>query len=149
MQTERTNPSMLIEQIFMLLFGLTAGVLIAAGVVAFITAIGVLTRLAIRTNTAKRIMLYEDIIVVGCTFGNIINLFEIRLPFGTIGLIIFGVFSGSFIGCLAVALEEVIQIFPIMTHRLKLKMGIPVIVLCLALGKGVGAFFQLFLNFGK
>lgn len=138
---------MLIKQLFMLFLGLTSGVLIAAGMVAFITAIGVLTRLAIRTNTAKRIMLYEDIVVVGCTIGNIINLFEIRLPFGTVGLIIFGVFSGSFIGCLAVALEEVIQIFPIMTHRLKLKMGIPIIVLCLALGKGVGAFIQLFLNF--
>lgn len=149
MQAGRASQLMLIKAIFMFLFGVTAGVLIAAGMVAFITAIGVLTRLAIRTNTAKRIMLYEDIVVVGCTAGNIINLFDIRLPFGVIGLIIFGFFSGSFIGCLAVALEEVIQIFPILTHRLKLKTGIPIIVLCLALGKGVGAFFQLFLNFGK
>lgn len=140
---------MLIKMAFMFFLGLTAGVLIAAGMVAFITVIGVLTRLAIRTNTAKRIMLYEDIVVVGSTIGNVINLFDIRLPFGMIGLIIFGFFAGSFVGCLAVALEEVIQIFPIMTHRLKLKMGIPIIVLCLALGKGVGAFFQLFLNFKK
>ncbi|MFV0341562.1 MAG: stage V sporulation protein AB [Anaerocolumna sp.] len=140
---------MLIKIIGMFLFGFIAGVLIAAGMVAFITAIGVLTRLAIRTNTANRIMLYEDIVVVGCTVGNIINLFSLKLPFGLIGLIIFGFFSGSFIGCLAVALEEVIQIFPIMTHRLKLKMGVPIIVLCLALGKGLGSFFQLFLNFGK
>ncbi|MDF2802788.1 MAG: hypothetical protein K0S61_2691 [Anaerocolumna sp.] len=149
MQAGRESLLMLIKTVFMFLFGMTAGVLIAAGMVAFITAIGVLTRLAIRTNTAKRLMLYEDIVVVGCTIGNIINLFKMRLPFGVIGLIIFGFFSGSFIGCLAVALEEVIQIFPIMTHRLKLKMGIPIIVLCLALGKGVGSFFQLFLNFGK
>lgn len=140
---------MLIKSIFMFLFGITAGVLIAAGMVAFITAIGVLSRLAIRTNTAKRIMLYEDIVVVGCTMGNIVDLFEIGLPFGTVGLIICGLFSGCFIGCLAVALEEVIQIFPIMTHRLKLKMGVPIIVLFLALGKGIGAFYQLFLHFGK
>lgn len=140
---------MSIKTIFMFFIGLTSGVLIAAGTVAFITVIGVLTRLAIRTKTAKRIMLYEDIVVLGCTAGNIIDLFQIKLPFGWLGLTIFGFFSGCFVGCLAVALEEVIQIFPIMTHRLKLKMGIPIIVLFLALGKGVGAFFQLFLHFGK
>lgn len=135
---------------FLLVFiGLTGGILIAAGMVAFITIVGVLTRLAIRTDTAKRILLYEDIVIVGSTLGNVWNLVKPSLPFGHVGLIIFGLFSGCFVGCLAVALEEVIQIFPIMTHRLKLKMGIPIIVLCLALGKGAGAFFQLFLHYKK
>ncbi|SHL13897.1 stage V sporulation protein AB [Anaerocolumna jejuensis DSM 15929] len=140
---------MFIKYAFLCFLGLTAGILIAAGTVAFITIVGVLTRLAIRTDTAKRILLYEDIVVVGATFGNIMDLFRLPIPVGTVGLIIFGLFIGCFIGCLAVALEEVIQIFPIMTHRLKLKMGIPIIVLFLALGKGLGAFFQLFIHYKK
>lgn len=140
---------MFIKYAFLCFLGVTAGILIAAGTVAFITIVGVLTRLAIRTDTAKRILLYEDIVVVGATFGNILDLFRLPIPVGTAGLMISGLFIGCFIGCLAVALEEVIQIFPIMTHRLKLKMGIPIIVLFLALGKGLGAFFQLFIHYKK
>lgn len=123
-----------------------AGFVVAAGIFAFITLIGVLTRLASRTNTADRILLYEDVVVLGASIGNIIFLFEIKIPLGTLGLIIFGLFSGSFIGCLAVALAEVLKVFPVLTNRLKLKIGIPVIVLSLAIGKGIGAFYQLFIK---
>ncbi len=137
---------MFYKYIFLVIMGVTAGFVVAAGIFAFITIIGVLTRLAIRTNTANRILLYEDIVVIGAAIGNIILLFEIKIPFGTIGLIVFGLFSGSFIGCLAVALEEVLQVFPVLTYRIRLKMGIPIIVLSLALGKGIGAFYQLFIS---
>ncbi len=130
----------------LILIGITAGFVVAAGVYAFITLIGVLTRLAVRTNTANRILLYEDLVVLGAAIGNIILLFEVKIPFGIVGLIIFGLFSGSFIGCLAVALEEVLQVFPVLTYRIRLKTGIPIIVLCLAIGKGFGAFYQLFMN---
>ena len=130
----------------LILIGITGGFVVAAGVYAFITLIGVLTRLAVRTNTANRILLYEDLVVLGAAIGNIVLLFEVKLPFGIVGLIIFGLFSGSFIGCLAVALEEVLQVFPVLTYRVRLKTGIPIIVLCLAIGKGLGAFYQLFIN---
>ena len=143
----RENPLMFVKLSLLFLIGLTGGFFIAAGMVAFITIVGVLTRLALRTDTAKRIMLYEDIVVIGCTLGNLLDLFEFRTPFGLAGIIFFGFFSGCFVGCLAIALEEVIQIFPILAHRTKLKMGIPIIVLFLALGKGVGSFYQLFLKY--
>ncbi|MGB8453026.1 MAG: stage V sporulation protein AB [Anaerocolumna sp.] len=136
---------MFYKYIFLIIIGVTAGFVIAAGIFAFITLIGVLTRLAIRTNTANQILLYEDIVVLGAAIGNAILLFEIKIPIGTIGLIIFGLFSGSFIGCLAVALEEVLQVFPVLIYRIRLKKGISVIVLSLALGKGIGALYQLFL----
>ncbi|BCJ96150.1 hypothetical protein acsn021_37190 [Anaerocolumna cellulosilytica] len=129
------------------IIGFTGGFVIAAGLVAFITVIGVLTRLAIRTNTASRIMMYEDVVVLGAGIGNIVILFELNLPFGIIGMIIFGGFAGSFVGCLAVALEEVIQVFPIFAQRIKLKFGIPFIVFCLALGKGVGALLHLYMKY--
>ncbi len=130
----------------LIFIGITAGFVVAAGIYAFITLIGVLTRLAVRTNTANRILLYEDLVVLGAAIGNIILLFEVKIPFGIVGLIIFGLFSGSFIGCLAVALEEVLQVFPVLTYRIRLKAGIPIVVLCLAIGKGLGAFYQLFIS---
>lgn len=132
--------------IFLAMIGLTAGFVVAAGIYAIITLIGVLTRLAIRTNTANRIHLYEDLVVLGTAMGNIILLFEVKIPFGIVGLIVFGLFSGGFVGCLAIALEEVLQVFPVLTYRIRLKVGIPFIVLCLAIGKALGAFYQLVLN---
>lgn len=132
--------------IFLAMIGLTAGFVVAAGIYAFITLIGVLTRLAIRTNTANRIHLYEDLVVLGTAMGNIILLFEVKIPFGIVGLIVFGLFSGGFVGCLAIALEEVLQVFPVLTYRIRLKVGIPFIVLCLAIGKALGAFYQLVVN---
>jgi stage V sporulation protein AB len=146
MQVEREIILMLIKAIILILIGVTAGIVVAAGVFAFITVIGVLIRLAVRTNTANRILLYEDVVVLGAGIGNIIYLFDIYIPLGTPGLIFYGLFSGCFVGCLAVSLEEVLQVFPVLFHRLKLRIGIPIIVLCLAIGKGLGAFYQLFIK---
>jgi stage V sporulation protein AB len=138
-----------IKTILLAIIGFTGGFIVAAGVFAFITKIGVLIRLAVRTKTANRILLYEDLVTLGAGIGNAILLFEIKVPVGYIGLIIFGLFAGAFVGCLAVALEETLQVFPIITHKFKLKFGMPIIVLCLALGKGIGAFIQLFIMVKK
>jgi len=131
--------------IFLIFIGLVAGIITSAGIFAFVTLIGVITRLATRTNTGGKISLYEDIVVVGVTVGNIVSLFHINLLFGVIGLLLYGFFSGCYIGCLAVALEEVSQVFPIISKRMKLQAGIPVLVLILALGKLVGSLYHLLL----
>lgn len=127
------------------MIGLSAGVVVAGGVFAFITMLGLVTRLASRTNTAKHILLYEDSVTLGGTLGNILLIFSIRIPIGEIGLIVFGIFSGVFVGCLAIALAEIINTMPIFSKRIGLKRGMPFIVLCLAIGKAVGSFIQLYL----
>lgn len=129
----------------LLVIGIIFGLLIAAGLFAYITVVGVITRLAIRTSTAKHILLYEDVVLLGAMCGNIVYLFQLSIPVGHIGLIIFGFFSGCFVGCLAMALEEVLQVFPIITHRMKLTIGIPILILSMALSKGIGTFIQLFI----
>lgn len=138
---------MILSKFILLAFiGVVAGFIISAGLFAFITMIGVLTRLAIRTNTSQHILLYEDIVIVGATLGNILFLFEIKFFIGVIGLVLYGFFSGCYVGCLAVALEEVLQVFPIISRRMKLTVGMPFIVLALAIGKGIGTFYQMFIK---
>lgn len=134
------------KYLFLAFIGVVAGFIIAAGLFAFMTMIGVLTRLAVRTNTSDHILLYEDIVIVGATLGNILFLFEIKLYIGVIGILLYGFFSGCYVGCLAVALEEVLKVFPILTRRLKLTIGMPIIVLALAIGKGIGTFYQMFIK---
>lgn len=128
----------------MAIIGLAAGIAIAGGTFAFITWLGIITRLASKTKTASHILLYEDMVVLGAGIGNILYLYEPTIALGLAGLIFYGLFSGIFTGCLAVALAEVIQTFPIFAKRAKIRIGTPYILLALAIGKSIGTLIQAF-----
>lgn len=124
--------------------GFAGGLVVAAGVFAFITLLGVVNRLASKTSTAKHIVIYENMVILGGILGNTWFVYQWDIPFGMIGLILFGLFSGMFIGCQAMALAEVLDVIPVFAKRVKIKYGMPYIVATIAMGKAVGAFFQLY-----
>lgn len=128
----------------MVFTSLAAGGMVAAGTFAFIVMIGIFTRLAQRTRTSQYTSLYENAIILGGTLGNILYIYEIKLPFFYIGITLFGFFSGIFVGCLAMALAEILKIFPVFVKRVGLIEGIQYIVFSIAAGKCAGAFLQLF-----
>lgn len=134
----------MLAQISMLLIAIFCGFGVACGFIAFIILIGIVPRLSTKTHTADHVMLYENMLILGITLGNIIFLYRINMPFGKIGLAILGVFFGFFVGCLAGALAELIQVFPILTRRLHLRDGLPYIIVALAIGKCVGVLVQWF-----
>lgn len=84
--------------------------------------------------------------MAGGILGVFVDIFEWHLPIGFIGMLLFGLFSGMFVGCLAIALAEVLDVIPTFARRIKLKVGIPFVVICIAIGKGLGAFYQLVIN---
>ena len=129
--------------------GVFFGTAVAAGLFAFITTVGVVTRLAAGTKTAKYVMQYETLTVLGVTLANLMDLFQWRLTVGVGIRIVGGFFFGVFVGCLAAALAEVINVFPVMTRRIKLKVGMVYLVVAFALGKGAGAWYHLVLGAGK
>lgn len=136
----------MIRGILLFVIGISSGMIVAAGVFSFITMIGIIPRFAARTNTAKHILIYEDMVIYSGIIANTISIFHIEVPVGTIGLIIFGTFTGVFVGCLAIALAEVLQVIPIFFMRAKLKKGMSIIVISIALGKACGALIQLVIN---
>ncbi len=95
-------------------------------------------------GTADHIYGYEWMIILGGTAGNILNLFVTHLPVGMIGIPIYGLFSGIFVGCLAMALAENLRVIPVFVRRMRLKQGLPVILLAMALGKCMGSILQFF-----
>ena len=133
---------MLIRESVLGFLGLCSGFAVASGIFAFITMLGIVPRLAARTHTARRISWYERAILIGGTLGNIWFLFEIPLPLSVVFLCLVGLFDGIFVGCLAMALAEMLKALPIMVNRLQLKEGFPLIVSAIALGKLTGALFQ-------
>lgn len=133
---------MLLESAFLAFIGLAAGGMVAAGTFAFIVMLGVFTRLAARTRTAQYTSIYENAIILGGTIGNVLFVYEPNIPLYSVGLVLFGLFSGIFVGCLAMALAEVLKVFPILVKRVGLVEGLPFVVAAVAAGKAVGAFMQ-------
>lgn len=143
---EKGIPLMLIKSVSLLLVGLSGGLMVAAGIYAFITLLQIIQRLATESNTAKYILFYEDCVMVGGILGNLFSIFHWHLPIGRIGLLVYGGFSGMFVGCLAIALAEMLDVIPAFSRRIKLTIGLKYLYLYIALGKGIGAFYQLVLN---
>lgn len=137
---------MLIREAILIVIGIAGGFVVGGGVFAFITMIGVIPRLADRTKTAVKIYQYETAIIWGGTLGNIVSLFSFRIPLGVPFLAATGLFFGIYVGCLAVALAEVLKVIPIFIERLKLQKGLKWIILSVALGKGTAAVYQLILK---
>ena len=50
-----------------------------------------------------------------------------------------GLFGGIFVGCWAMALTEMLDLFPIFIRRIRLVRGIGAIIIGIAFGKGLGA----------
>ncbi|EOS27242.1 hypothetical protein C806_00210 [Lachnospiraceae bacterium 3-1] len=132
---------MWIKQILLGFIGFAAGSAIAAGVFSFIISIGVVPRIIGKSRTAADIIAYENAVILGGVAGNILSLFSVRVSVGIWILILFGLSAGIFTGCLAVALAEILNTFPIMFRRFGVKEGLSFIMLFMALGKALGALY--------
>lgn len=133
---------MLIETAGLCFLGLCFGLTVSAGIFAFITMLNIIPRLAHRTGTAPHLYGLENAIILGGTFGNVLSLFIRSFPVTQAGLVVFGGFSGIFIGCLAMALAESLRVIPIFVDRLKMRKGLPAVLLAIAIGKLVGTILQ-------
>lgn len=126
-------------QIAMGFLGLCMGGIVASGAVAFLIGMGIIPRYAGITHTADKILLYEDSMMLGALAGNVFYVFRLHLPLGAWGLGIYGLFSGIFLGGWILALAEMAKIFPVVSRRLRLKHGVPLVVAVIALGKIAGS----------
>lgn len=135
---------MLVKQFVLILVGLGSGAAVSAGTFAAIAGVGIVPRFADRTHSAKHIILYENFAVLGGIVGNIIYIYHIRIPGGEVILSIFGLFSGIFVGCVVMALAEILNVIPIFTRRIKLTSGLSFIIISIAIGKIIGSWVQFF-----
>lgn len=85
----------------------------------------------------------ETMIALGGLLGAVLTVYQVHFPVGWAGMTIFGLFSGVFVGCLAMALAESLKVIPVLCQRLNMKTGLPIVITALALGKMAGSFVQL------
>lgn len=130
------------------ILGLIAGAALAAGVVALISSLGIIQRMVGKSATAEHILIFENALMMGAIVGNTISVFPwLLVPAGAVASIPFGIFAGIFVGCLAAALAEVVQVWPILFRRSGTKHGLNIAMVCFALGKLFGSlYFFLFIK---
>ena len=99
-------------------FGIAAGSAMTAGVFAFLMKIGIYPRM----------------------IGGIYSVYpQLTLPLGGWFVVLWGMCAGIYVGCVAAALSEVLNVFPVLFRRLKVDRGIPFFMLMMAGGKMCGA----------
>lgn len=74
----------------------------------------------------------------GAVAGTLLSVFEVSLPVGDFGLIIYGLFAGMFVGLLVVSLAETLKALPIFIRRVRIGSGLGIVILMVGLGKSVG-----------
>ncbi len=134
-------------KLIMVLIGLSCGIITAGGIFGLITKLRLITRFADATNTTGYLMHYENSILWGATIGNIIYLFPISLdlPLANFVFVAFSILTGIFVGCLATALAETLNVMSVFSRRTRLHSHLGLIILCVAIGKFIGSllFFQI------
>ena len=122
----------MLQQVFLSIVGFCSGIIIAGGVVGLLIGLSIVPRYAGITHTGKHILLYEDITLLGIVCGNLFFLYGWHIPGGTFALLLYGLFSGIFLGGWIMALAEMADVFPIFSRRIKLTNGIRWVVIAVA-----------------
>ena len=134
----------LIRYAVIILIGFSGGIIVSGGMFTALFTVGLIPRFAGKTHTGTHVMIYETAVIFGTILGNIHSMYGFPLPFGNVMLSMFGIFSGIFVGCLALAIAEALNGIPIFTRRINFRRGLGIAILALALGKCAGNLLYFF-----
>jgi len=151
---------MFIKQLFLAVVGTSFGLFAAGGVFTVLISVGLIPRFAGKMHVSRKVLLFEEAVVFGVMAGTFFSVFdrygkigewvrENRLLgqgteavwtwIGTAVVVLFGFFAGIFVGCLALAIAEMLNTIPVFTRRIGFRHGLGIVVLCIALGKAAGS----------
>ncbi|MDF2720825.1 MAG: stage sporulation protein [Paenibacillus sp.] len=134
--------SMLLAYFAVAVIGLAGGLAVGGGMVAFLIVLDILPRLAQMTRSFDKVHFFEGALVAGVMFWTFADFFGWRGEALPIVTSVFGLLAGCFIGMLAGALTEVLNVLPIMAKRLGLGDFIAWLLMAMVLGKVAGSLFE-------
>ena len=112
--------------LILIIWGLSSGIMVGAGVISLLVLVGVIPRMAQVGKTSNYITFYEKVLVLGAIVTS---------------LVILGVCYGIFIGFLSSGLTEVLDYIPTISRRLKIpSLYLKYIIISLIIGKVIGSF---------
>lgn len=133
---------MTIKIIFVIFLGLAGGLAVGSGFVAFLAVLGIIPRLTQLSKTMKMINWYEWAVVFGAVAGGLGFLREPIFHLSPLITVPLGLTGGIFVGMLAAALTEVLNVFPILAKRVGIEDKIVILMMAFVFGKIFGSLFQ-------
>lgn len=125
-----------------IIVGFAGGLAVGCGFVAFLSVLGIIPRLVQLSKTKNLLKVYSACIILGSVFGTFLSFTNITWQQPKLTLIFFGSFQGIFNGMLAAALTEVLNVFPIISKRVRLEQRLLLFLMAFVFGKIAGSLFQ-------
>jgi len=122
--------------------GLSGGIAVGGGMVAFLVVLDILPRLAQMTRAFDRVHTFEGAIVTGVMVWTVADFMDWKITLAPFVTAVIGFIAGCFVGMLAGALTEVLNVLPIMAKRLGLGPYIIWLLMAMVLGKVAGSLFE-------
>ena len=133
---------MILEWIVPAFIGLAGGLAVGSGFVAFITVLDIVPRLAQMSRTGGKIHLYEHALVAGAVVSTWADFFDWTGHLSGWWSAPLGLFAGCFVGLLAAALTEVLNVLPILAKRVRMRHTVLHLLMAMVFGKVAGSLFQ-------
>lgn len=125
-----------------LFVGLAGGLAVGSGMVAFLIVLDIIPRLAQLSRSYGKLRQYEAAVILGSLVGSVADLFDARGSLYPLSAAIVGLFAGCFVGMLAAALTEVINVLPILAGRIGMRRHIWLLLMAMIFGKVAGSLFE-------
>lgn len=133
----------LCENLFVAILGIAGGLAVGSGLVAILIVFDLIPRLAQLANAYRLSVWFETAIIFGAlywTFADFMD-WKLRLP-APLFLSGAGLLDGIFVGMLAAALTEVMNVLPILARRMQLSRYMVGLLMAMVLGKTLGSLFD-------
>ena len=151
---------MFLKQLYLGVTGLRFGLLASAGVFTVLVSVGLIPRFAGKMHVARKVFALEEAVVLGTICGGFASVFSEYADIGSMVLAgqifgtntvvvwkwvgnlflsLFGFFAGIFVGCLALAIAEMLNSIPIFSRRIGFRHGLGAAIAATAIGKLVGS----------
>lgn len=133
----------MIKQLFMCVLALSGGMLVGTAAAAFVTLLDIIPRLSQVSNTSDKIGIYEITISISMTVTSLGALLGWSIGINyKIFIVLIGFTLGAFVGLLASALAEVLNVMPVLFRRVSIEKYIIAVLIAVALGKIIGSFLS-------
>ena len=144
----------MVGELLLGILGLGFGLFTAGAVFTTVIVVGLVPRFAGRFHTARKVYWYEEWVIAGSLAGWGYGVFHqnweivaweersvLLQALSVAAVMIWALFTGMFVGCLAVAIEEMLGGIPIFARRIHLRKGLGILILAIACGKTCGSIF--------
>lgn len=110
--------------------------------VAFLVVLDIIPRLAQLSKSVKYVPWIEGSVISGAVLWTLLDFFDGSMNLFPLGAAVIGSLCGVFVGMLAAALTEVLNVLPILAKRLQIGDYLIWLLMAMVLGKIVGSLFD-------